>query len=52
MDFRSLMFITISVALLALTLRARQMGIPPRDVAVLGALSGFSGLASLAISLS
>ena len=51
MDFPSLMLLTISIALLALTLRAQQMAIPRRDVALLGAFSSLSGLGSLAIAL-
>ena len=51
MDFSSLMLLTISIALLALPLRARQTAIPRRDVALLGAFSGLSGPGSLAIAL-
>ena len=51
MDFPSFMLLTISIALLALTLRARQAAIPRRDVALLGAFSSLSGLGSLAVSL-
>ena len=51
MDFPSFMLLTISIALLALTLRARQAAIPRRDVALLGAFSSLSGLGSLAIAL-
>ena len=51
MDFPPLMLLTISIALFALTLRARQMAVPRGDVALLGAFSGLSGLGSLAISL-
>ena len=51
MDFSVLMLITVAVALIAMTFRAQQIGLARRDVTVLGALSGLSGLGSVAISL-